>query len=186
MNIFYLDKDPATCAEMHCDKHVVKMIIEYAQLMCTAHRVLDGTEWTDKTANGRNIKRWKHPSDYFDDKLYKASHVNHPSAVWTRQSKANYNWLYKMWYNLCFEYTIRYAKVHATFEKLATSLQFAPVNMSEGEFTDPPQAMPDSSKVVGNAIQAYKNYYIKEKQSFAKWTGRNIPEWFKNAQLQLS
>ncbi len=59
MNIFYLDRDPRICAEMHLDKHCVKMIIEYAQLMSTAHRVLDGTEYYDKTANGRRIKRWR-------------------------------------------------------------------------------------------------------------------------------
>ena len=56
MNIFYLDPDPKVCAEMHNNKHTVKMIIEYAQLMSTAHRVLDGTEYYDKTANGRKIK----------------------------------------------------------------------------------------------------------------------------------
>ena len=59
MNIFYLDNDVAKCAEMHCDKHVVKMISEYAQLMSTAHRMLDGEEYIDKTANGRKIKRWR-------------------------------------------------------------------------------------------------------------------------------
>ena len=63
MNIFYLDPDPKTCAEMHVNKHVVKMIIEYAQLMSTAHRILDGQEYIDKTANGRNIKRWRLDDD---------------------------------------------------------------------------------------------------------------------------
>ena len=53
MNIFYLDRHPKICAEYHCDKHTVKMIIEYAQLMSTAHRVLDGEEYYDKTSNGR-------------------------------------------------------------------------------------------------------------------------------------
>ena len=81
MNIFYLDPDPRTCAEMHCDKHVVKMIIEYAQLMSTAHRVIDGTEYTDMTANGRRIKRWRLDDDR-ESILYKASHINHPSAIW--------------------------------------------------------------------------------------------------------
>jgi hypothetical protein len=42
MNIFYLDKDPIKAAEYSCDKHVVKMILESAQMLCTAHRVLDG------------------------------------------------------------------------------------------------------------------------------------------------
>jgi len=79
MNIFYLDRDPRKCAEMHLDKHCVKMIIEYAQLMSTAHRVLDGTEYYDKTANGRKIKRWRLP-DEREARLMKASHMNHPSV----------------------------------------------------------------------------------------------------------
>ena len=80
MNIFYLDKDPKTCAEMHCDKHVVKMIIEYAQLMSTAHRVLDGDPYVSQTLGGRRIQRWKHPIAKMEKTLYKASHVKHPSG----------------------------------------------------------------------------------------------------------
>ena len=93
MNIFYLDRDPRICAEMHLDKHCVKMIIEYAQLMSTAHRVLDGTEYYDKTANNRKIKRWRLP-DERESRLMKASHVNHPSGVWVRANVANYRWLW--------------------------------------------------------------------------------------------
>ena len=59
MNIFYVDKDPVKAAKMLLDKHVVKMILESAQMLCTAKRVLDGTEYMAKTKNGRNIKRWK-------------------------------------------------------------------------------------------------------------------------------
>jgi len=57
MNIFYLDKDPIVAAEMSCDKHVCKMIIESAQMLSTAHRMIDGTQYTGKTKKGRNIKR---------------------------------------------------------------------------------------------------------------------------------
>ena len=88
MNIFYLDKDPKKCAEMHCDKHVVKMILEYAQLLSTAHRVLDGNEWADHVG------------------LYKATHKNHPSAIWARESAGNYFWLNKLFQELCKEYTL--------------------------------------------------------------------------------
>ena len=70
MNVFFLDKDPKLAAEYHCDKHVVKMLIEYAQLMSTAHRVMDGEEWYDRTANNRRIKRWKHPDSEMDKVLY--------------------------------------------------------------------------------------------------------------------
>ena len=42
MNIFYLHENPEICAEYHCDKHVVKMILETAQMLSTAHRIIDG------------------------------------------------------------------------------------------------------------------------------------------------
>ena len=100
MNIFYLDRDPKICAEMHLDKHVVKMIIEYAQLMPTAHRVIDGDEYYDLTANGRKIKRWR-LNDNREQVLMKASHISHPSNIWARQNDSNYTWLYQMWYALC-------------------------------------------------------------------------------------
>ena len=99
MNIFYLHKDPEISAKMHCDKHVVKMIIEYAQLMSTAHRILDGDEYEGRTKIGRRIRRWKHPNKNIENTIYKASHINHPSAVWARESVANYIWLYNLFEN---------------------------------------------------------------------------------------
>ena len=69
MNIFYLHKDPEISAKMHCDKHVVKMIIEYAQLMSTAHRILDGDEYEGRTKIGRRIRRWKHPNKNIENTL---------------------------------------------------------------------------------------------------------------------
>ena len=80
MNVFFLDKTPTTCAQYHNDKHVVKMVIEYAQLLSTAHRVLDGQQYWDKTKNGRRIKRYRMFNKYLDTNLYLAAHVNHPSA----------------------------------------------------------------------------------------------------------
>ena len=103
MNIFYLDHDVAKCAEMHNDKHVVKMILEYCQLLSTAHRYLDGVEQIGQTKTGRNVKRWK-LNDERDTILYSATHINHPSAVWCRQTAANYHWLYKLLVELCKEY----------------------------------------------------------------------------------
>ena len=84
MNIFYLHKDPVESAKLHCDKHVCKMIIEYAQMLSTAHRMLDGKEYISQTLGGRRIKRWKHPNSNMEGVLYKASHINHPSAIWVR------------------------------------------------------------------------------------------------------
>jgi hypothetical protein len=176
VNIFYLNKDPVRCAEEHCDKHTVKMIIEYAQLLSTAHRVLDGDLVLGRTQSNRSIKRWN-LSDSRNDTLYLASHINHPDAIWARQSSGNYTFLYKLFVALCDEYTHRYGKIHATDTKLRAILATAPKNIPIGPMTQPPQAMPDHCKH-SDAIQAYKNYYIMEKKRFATWKNREIPIWY--------
>ena len=192
MNIFYLDPDPKICAQMHVSKHVVKMIIEYAQLMSTAHRVLDGTEYTDLTANGRRIKRWR-LHDEREQSLMKASHINHPSAIWCRENVANYKWLCVMWSHLLDEYRFRYAKIHAC-ARLELDLRFVPTNIPAGEFFPPTPAMPQELKILAenpvpgrkyDSLKSYHNYYIKDKIRFASWKGkvnsRNIPHWFQTA-----
>lgn len=176
MNIFYLHPNNRTCAQYHVDKHVVKMILEYAQLMSTAHRVLDGKPVKEKTAAGRNIVRWK-LGDWRESLLYKASHINHPSAVWTRASNENYYWLYHMWLELLGEYTYRYGKTHAT-ANLAPWLADMPQNIPLKPFTEPTPAMPDQYKVSGNSVESYRNYYRGAKVSFANWKKRPVPEWF--------
>lgn len=177
MNIFFLDKDPYKAAEMHHDKHVVKMILETAQLLSTAHRVLDGQQYIDQTS-GRKIKRWKLESDFWDNTLYKATHVNHPSNVWARESKENYMWLYKMFNALCSEYTHRYGKVHATQTKLEKHLNYAPTNIPDIGMTKMPQAMPEQYRCE-DSVQAYRTYYINEKKSQSKYTKRDVPIWLK-------
>ena len=189
MNIFYLDPDPKVCAEMHISKHVVKMIIEYAQLMSTAHRVIDGTEYTDLTASGRRIKRWRLTDDR-EETLYKATHINHPSAIWCRENRANYVWLYRMCLHLCEEYTYRYGKVHSC-ARLTKELNLIPFNIEEDNFFAPTPAMPADVKVLADnpvpgrkydVLKSYHNYYINNKKSFASWSGRvnsrNKPDWF--------
>lgn len=179
MNIFHLDNDPKVAAQMMCDKHVVKMIVEYAQLMSTAHRVLDGFEYYDKTKNGRKIKRWKLDGASQERLLYKASHVNHPSNIWVRKNSKNYQWLYRHFVALCKEYTHRYGKVHATDEKLRHQLWWNPRNINQiGPMDTFAQAMPDYCKM-DDPVEAYRNYYIKEKKYMAKWTNREVPNWFK-------
>ena len=179
MNIFYLNRNPKTCAEMHCDRHVLKMIIEYAQLMSTAHRVLDGTEYIDLTANGRKIKRWRHPDVSYDSGLMKASHINHPSNVWLRSGLSNYRWLHCMWVELLKEYTHRYGKIHAC-QKYDKFLMNPPKNIADIPFTAPTPAMPDECKIPGDSLASYHKYYIDKKVRFAKWTKRNVPLWYQN------
>lgn len=179
MNVFYLNEDPKQCALEHNDKHVVKMIIEYAQLMSTAHRILDGEQYLDKTANGRNIKRWK-LSDLREDKLYKASHINHPDAIWARKCTGNYEYLWQLFNALCDEYIHRYGRVHETDRKLRGALLCPPQNIPQGNMTEPPQAMPEHCKA-SDAVTAYKKYYIIEKKRFSTWKNRSIPAWYAEA-----
>lgn len=179
MNIFYLDRDVRKCAQMHLDKHVVKMIIEYAQLMSTAHRYCDGEEYIDKTANGRKIKRWR-LNDGREAQLMKASHINHPSAIWLRQSKENYVWLYQMWVCLLQEYTFRYGKIHAC-ARLLDALAEIPHALQEKPFTEPTPAMPDECKIPGDSLGSYHKYYNERKAHFAKWTKRPVPVWYSPA-----
>ena len=178
MNIFVVDLDPRQAARDLSDKHVVKMIIEYAQLMSTANRVLDGEEYIDLTANGRRIKRWRMP-DVRETVLMKASHINHPSAIWCRVNQKNYMWLYSMWYHLLEEYTHRYGKTHAC-ARLIETLAKVPFNIPRGEFFPPTPAMPDECKVTNNSLASYHKYYIEKKNHFAKWTKREVPLWFAN------
>jgi len=158
MNIFYLDRNPIVAAQMMCDKHVIKMILESAQMLSTAHRVLDGDEHADNVG------------------MYKMTHKNHPSTIWVRANSENYDWLQEHMEALLTEYTHRYGKRHAT-ERLIHSLWEHPKNITHDDFTDPPQCMPDYCKG-DDAVSAYQNYYILEKSDFATWKRRDKPEWF--------
>ncbi len=178
MNIFYLDHDVKQCAEMHNDKHCVKMILEYAQLLSTAHRFLDGTESVTLSDSGRKKKVWK-LSDGRDSILYSATHINHPSAIWVRQSKQNYDWLHDLLCKLCAEYTYRYGKVHKVErDGLLAALFSAPLAIPSTGFTEPTPAMPDDLKVPGDSIKSYRTYYNIGKTHLAKWKNRPVPYWF--------
>jgi hypothetical protein len=176
MNIFYLHSDPKICASMHNDKHVVKMILEYAQLLSTAHRILDGKLVEGVSKSGRKAKRYELP-DTRDSVLYTATHANHPSAVWARKSQANYNWLFDLFKECLDEYSNRYGKVHAT-SRLHDHLRVSPNNISTDSFTEPPPAMPDDYKVPGDSVTSYRNYYINDKMKMSRWTNAPMPEWF--------
>ena len=159
MNIFVLADDTTQCAEDHCDKHIVKMILEYAQLLSTAHHVLDGEDAPEG--------------------IYKKTHVNHPSAVWARETSMNYIWLYSLLGDCMYEYSVRYGKDHAT-ERLAPMLCHKPKNIPFGNVTEMPQCMPDEYKREGDPVGAYRAYYKGEKAHFAKWKHTAIPYWWNN------
>lgn len=180
MNIFYLSNNVRECAQFHNDKHCVKMILEYAQLLSTAHRVLDGKPSREKSASGRNVIRYVLENSELDSILYSATHINHPSAVWVRQSEENYNWLANLLLSLCEEYTYRYGKVHKVERDGLCYVLYKnlPKNIPIGDFTEPTPAMPDEVKVLNDSIQSYRKYYNNNKQHLASWKKRETPKWF--------
>lgn len=162
MNIFVLDLDVKKCAEYHCDKHVVKMILETAQLLCGVHHIVNqGT--TDRLYN--------------DQIPYKLSHKNHPCAIWARESLTNYLYLCELGLELCKEYTYRYGKRHKSQDVIEWCVTNK-ANICDKGFTEPPKAMPDEYKVK-SVVESYRNYYMGAKSGFAVWKKRDVPEWFK-------
>ncbi len=176
MNIFFISENPSQAAEWMVDKHVVKMILESAQLLSTAHRVLDGVETPGKSQTGRNVKRWVLP-DAREHVLYSATHINHPSAVWCRQSVLNYTWLVDHMYALMNEYTHRYNKTHKVEGELSYMLQSPPFNLKEYDMTPMPSAMADEYKISDDPLVNYRNYYKVGKSRMHKWTNRTPPNW---------
>lgn len=179
INIFYLHKNTNECAKLHTDKHVVKMILEYAQLLSTAHRFLDGKPVIGSTASGRKRTRYVLDST-LDSILYASTHINHPSAIWARQSKENYIWLSNMLISLCEEYTYRYEKTHKVERDglCFVLLKNIPHNIGNNGWSEPTPAMPDTYKVNSNSIKSYINYYVGAKQHLASWKKREKPDWY--------
>jgi hypothetical protein len=167
MNIFFLHFNTKKCAKYHVDRHVVKMILESFQILCT-------------------VICLKEPSLTPDDETSRAivpckpTHVKHPCVLWAKRSLENWLWLRKLTKELCREYTFRYGKHHKYEDKLYT----LPVpELPEVGFTPPAQAMPVIYKVKDDPISAYRKYYKEGKKHLHYWTkrhawkNREIPDW---------
>lgn len=171
------------CARYHCDKHLIKMIVEYAQLMSTAHRVLDGhTVKVGKKSTtllpGENFTIDLSERIVIENrKCYLKTHHNHPCARWARESVANYRWLFKLFLACCTEYTARFGRAHKTQVVLQQFLSNAPNNIALTNFTRWPLAMPTELQSE-SVVRSYRSYYIRDKARFAKWSGRPQPSWF--------
>ncbi len=151
MNIFILDKDTEKCARFHCDKHVVKMILESAQLLSSALRI-SGI-----------------------DQGYKLTHRNHPCSLWARESLSNWKWLRELATALNVEYRYRFSKEinHKSFDVIES----LPLPRIEDQGVTPfAQAMPEIYRDK-NAVKAYRRYYIAEKHNLFQWTRRKQPYW---------
>jgi hypothetical protein len=168
MNIFYIHKDPEVAAKAMTNKHVIKMILESAQLLCTAHRVLDGTQIMVKSKSGHNLKKWQHDNPDYDKLLYKSTHVNHPSAIWVRESSENYTWLYKHFIALGNEYKQRYSKTHKSIEELRFLLASPPKNIPHISQTPVRIAITNSAWHKSTPVESYRAYYINEKINTAE------------------
>lgn len=186
MNIFVLDREPRIAATFHCNKHVVKMILEAGQMLCTAHwshllsskgkslsdfkRVRDAQAWLFENTEKRLQPPWK------------MSHTRHPCTIWTGETISNYFWHVRLGEALLSEYTRRYQKHHKSETVLEWLRENRPINIKNDDLTEFPQCVPDECKVPGDAPAAYKKYYIGYKNHFAKWEPRaTTPKWYKEA-----
>ncbi len=151
MNIFALDYCPQQAARFHCDKHVVKMILETAQMLCSVRSKLGFAT------------------------PYKPTHASHPCTIWAGKSKQNYSWLVELGFELCSEYFYRYGRIHAT-QQILERVKEAPCNLTSSELTPFEQCMPDDYKQK-NPVDAYKLFYSRDKISFCSYTRRAAPEW---------
>jgi hypothetical protein len=152
MNIFILDTDIEQCAQYHCDQHVVKMILESVQMLCTA----------------LNKKGFTTP--------YKSTHSNHPCVLWVEASFDNFLWLQNLTLALNAEYRFRYEK-SVDHKSVRVLSEISDYRYERHGLTDFPQAMPDEYKVVGDPVSAYRQFYRGDKAGFAKWTKRDVPTW---------
>ena len=192
MNIFALSSEPKEAARWHNDKHVVKMITETAQMLCTAHRVLDGS----KTAFGKRKNFLILPFEQIvidyekstpTDLVYKlenqkgmlATHVNHPCAAWVRESAENYNWALDLWEELLHEWRRRYKhnKIHAS-QRFMGLFCTMPKNIPDGKLTPFALAMPDEYKISDDPVLCYRQYYKLGKAHLANWRNTDAPPWF--------
>lgn len=190
MNIFYIARSPRAAAQAHCDKHVVKMILETAQLLSTAwHVAAPDSVSTDTVATDPLFRSWmpndakfQHGVAYYlgNQKIYAPTHEHHPSALWVRESRAAYDWAWQLGQELLDEYTYRYGREHASRHALRT-LEFPPPGLPDDPLTEPPVAMPDHCVVevdgYVDALASYRNYYRTEKARMLTYTRRPPPDW---------
>ncbi len=185
MNIFFLHESPELSAKYLVDKHIVKMPLESAQMLSTAHRLLDGAPQVISSEKNGKIKLKKHyvmPNETSSSpiSLYKVAHAKHPSTVWTMESGDNYHWHFELFCHMLKEYSRRYGRVHAS-ARLLPLLASPPQNIPKIGPTQPVPAMPDLYKVPGNYVESYRRYYAGEKWRFAKWKNpiaEDVPGWF--------
>lgn len=178
MNIFALSNDVSEAARYHVDRHAVKMILEYAQLLSTAHRVLDGKQSNVLSKTGRRATVWTMPGERHEHALYKATHINHPSAIWARESVENYRWLQSLLVAVSDQYSIRYGRTHKCQSSgLIELLETPPEKIPRTKRTPIRLAMPDEYKISIDPIECYREYIRKGKTHLHSWKVVGAPPW---------
>lgn len=179
MNIFILDSDPVKAAQMHNDVHVRKMIVESGQMLSTAYRVLNGVEQKRPSASGKTVQKYWELDEPLESLLYKAVHVNHPCTLWTRKSKAHWDWHVQIFNALCDEYIYRFGKVHETDRKLRAIFNSVDPGITETKFLGFAVAMDQYPHCIdpNDPVNSYRNYYVDQKLRFTTYTKREVPEW---------
>ena len=181
MNLFVLDENPVKAAQLQCDKHVVKMVLESGQMLSTAHRILDGTMSKRPSKSGKTMAKYYELQDPdMEGVLYRVAHAGHPCTIWTMESVANYAWHYDHFYALCMEYQYRYGKKHLTQIKLEELLSIPPRNIPMGGLTPFKLAMTHEPQCMfEDAVKSYRAYYRTKADRFKMvWSKRDVPEWF--------
>lgn len=165
MNIFVLSGKPKTAAKMHCDKHLVKMIVELYQQMGSALRRHGATdEQMPLTQGGTPLK---------------GGYRHHPCTIWCGDTRTNFKWAGTHANALCKEYTHRYNKIHFCQDPIHHMINMSNL-IPKGKRTKFIQAMPAEYKNV-SAIKAYREYYLFDKKMSISmtWTKRKEPYWWK-------
>lgn len=159
MNIFFLHHLPHVAASLHCDTHVVKMILETTQILSTVHHLHDSPLAP-----------------------YKPTHINHPCVKWAAESRAQYLWLQTLGHHLCNQYRLRYGRDHACETLIKTTLANPPETMSKRfKWSEPPKCMPEQYRS-GTTVEAYRRYYREEKSGIAKWRNGVVPSFMTSNQ----
>ena len=182
MNIFVLDFDPIKAATYHCNKHVNKMVIESAQMLCTAHRILDGKKEKRLSNSGKRIiEYWSLDDPKNESLLYKAVHIKHPCTVWTRLSVDNYFWHYELFLALGEEYSKRYKREHLSVQLLKDVLANCPINIKNISRTPFALAMGNERQICevkDDPVESYRNFYLTKRHRFKMEWPHNPPQWF--------
>lgn len=167
MNLFLLSWDVTQCAQWHCDKHVVKMILELVQMLYTAWQINNESDVPESAPLCKSTGNHGYR---------KLSNPNHPMAKWVRESRWNYIFTVKLASALALEFKHRYSKYHACTEHVLWLYSNIP-KFKSFKKTQIPQCMPEEYKNEC-PVQAYRNYYIGDKARFAKWSKRDEPYWW--------